>query len=98
MTRAKISELKDRLSFYLRKVRRGEEIEILDRNNPIARIIPIRPASKADEDAWLERLRRSGVVRVGSGAIVEEILRKPPAGKKPVGALQALLEERRRGR
>ena len=41
MTRVKIAELKDRLSFYLRAVEAGDEVEVTDRNRPIAMIVPI---------------------------------------------------------
>ncbi|TNF72486.1 MAG: type II toxin-antitoxin system prevent-host-death family antitoxin [Acidobacteria bacterium] len=35
-----IAELKARLSEHLRKVRRGESLTVLDRQTPIARIVP----------------------------------------------------------
>jgi prevent-host-death family protein len=37
----RIAELKARLSEYLRAVRRGETVAVLDRETPIARIVPI---------------------------------------------------------
>jgi prevent-host-death family protein len=37
-----IAELKSRLSEYLRAVRRGETISVLDRATPVAHIVPIR--------------------------------------------------------
>ena len=40
MTRAKISELKARLSSYLAEVRKGDTVIVLDRKTPIARLIP----------------------------------------------------------
>jgi prevent-host-death family protein len=40
LLRVKIAELKDQLSRYLRAVERGEEVEVTDRNRPIARIVP----------------------------------------------------------
>jgi len=42
MKQARIAELKARLSEYLRSVRRGETVTILDRDTPIARIVPLR--------------------------------------------------------
>jgi prevent-host-death family protein len=42
MKRAHIAELKARLSEYLRTVRRGETVTVLDRETPVARIVPIR--------------------------------------------------------
>ena len=38
-----IAELKSKLSEYLRKVRGGHTIVVLDRDQPIARIVPYRP-------------------------------------------------------
>jgi prevent-host-death family protein len=38
----RIAELKARLSEYLRAVRRGETIAVLDRDTPIAQIVPVR--------------------------------------------------------
>jgi prevent-host-death family protein len=41
MKRVKIAELKDQLSKHLRAVEGGEEVEVTDRNRPIARIVPV---------------------------------------------------------
>ncbi len=41
MKRAKVSELKARLSAFLADVRRGETVIVCDRNTPIARLVPI---------------------------------------------------------
>jgi len=41
MKRVKIAELKDQLSRHLREVERGGEIEVTDRDRPIARIVPV---------------------------------------------------------
>jgi len=42
MKQVRIAELKARLSEYLRAVRRGETIAVLDRETPVAQIAPIR--------------------------------------------------------
>src|SRR5712691_4580851 len=97
MAQAKISELKNRLSYYLKRVQRGEIVDVIDRDIPVARIVPIRPAPK-EQDAWIERLQRSGIIRGGPMKGVKEILRQKPPGKKSAGVLAALLEERRTGR
>jgi prevent-host-death family protein len=47
MKRVKIAELKDQLSRHLRAVERGGEVEVTDRDRPIARIVPI-DAGKAE--------------------------------------------------
>jgi prevent-host-death family protein len=36
-----MAELKDRLSAHLRAVERGAEVEVTDRDRPIARIVPV---------------------------------------------------------
>jgi antitoxin (DNA-binding transcriptional repressor) of toxin-antitoxin stability system len=40
MTRAKVSELKSRLSAYLAEVRGGATVVVYDRATPIARLVP----------------------------------------------------------
>jgi len=40
MKTVKIAELKNRLSEHLRAVERGAEIEVRDRERPIARLVP----------------------------------------------------------
>ena len=42
MTTVRVALLKSRLSEYLRRVRNGHEITVLDRDTPIARIVPYR--------------------------------------------------------
>jgi len=41
MKSVRIAELKDRLSAHLRAVERGAQIEVRDRDRPIARIVPV---------------------------------------------------------
>jgi prevent-host-death family protein len=41
-----IAELKDRLSEHLRAVEQGGEVVVLDRNRPIARIVPMPPPAR----------------------------------------------------
>ena len=42
MKNVRIAELKSRLSEYLRAVRGGETIAVLDRETPVAQIVPFR--------------------------------------------------------
>lgn len=96
MKEAKISEVKNQLSRYLALVRRGEVVRILDRNVPIAQIVPIERATGAtDGDEALAQLERKGLVRRGNGRIPGSLLKRNPAGRS-AGVLAALLEERRR--
>jgi antitoxin (DNA-binding transcriptional repressor) of toxin-antitoxin stability system len=93
---AKISQVKNQLSRYLALVRRGEVVRILDRDVPIAQIVPIPRAAPAGKGGdVLVDLERKGLVRRGSGRFPREILEKSPTGR-PAGVLEALLAERRR--
>lgn len=96
-----VSSLRAELSRFLEAVRAGETIEIRDRRTPIARIVPVEPTTEADGEGippWLEQLRREGRARIGPMKGVPEILAGIRAGTRPVGAVDALLEERRTGR
>ena len=42
MKHVRIAELKSRLSEHLRAVRGGETISVLDRETPVAQIVPVR--------------------------------------------------------
>lgn len=95
MERASISDLKNRLSEFLQKVRAGETVLVLDRNRPIARIERVGPDSPHDDRA--RRLERAGVVRRGTRRMPLAMLReRAPAGSRSV--VQALLDERAEGR
>jgi prevent-host-death family protein len=43
MKSVKIAELKAKLSQHLREVRRGHSVIVLDRDTPIARLVPYSP-------------------------------------------------------
>jgi len=60
MRTAKISELKAKLSAHIEYVKRGEEVLILDRNKPVAKLVSA--ASATDADARLQRLIAKGIV------------------------------------
>jgi antitoxin (DNA-binding transcriptional repressor) of toxin-antitoxin stability system len=95
MERATISELKNRLSAFLRKVREGETIVVFDRNRPVARIERIEAGGIDDER--LARLESRGLLRRAVRRPSADELRSPgPAAKRSV--VRALIDERREGR
>jgi antitoxin (DNA-binding transcriptional repressor) of toxin-antitoxin stability system len=96
MKEAKISEIKNNLSRFLTLVRRGETVRILDRDRPIAQIVPILDAGDPG-DAALADMERKGLVRRGSGVVDPSILDGDSLGR-PSGVLSALLDEREHGR
>lgn len=98
MRSVNISTLRAQLSRLLAAVRRGQTVQILDRDVPIAQLVPVpqEPAG-GDDAATIDRLRRSGA-QIGTLRSVPEILNELPPGPAKTGALDALLEERGRGR
>jgi prevent-host-death family protein len=90
MSRASVSELKARLSHYLREVRRGGEVEVLDRGVPIARLTGI--VSRAGRDPRRERLVDAGVLSPGEGDLLAAVERQGPSLSTSI--LEALEEER----
>ncbi len=98
MKTVKIAELKNRLSYYLRRVQAGESILVCDRDRAIARIERIdtqAPLPEGDAER-LDRLERRGVLRRGTGKLSRDwLVRKPRVAADVVAAL---LRERREGR
>lgn len=80
MKYAKIGELRDALSRYIDEVREGSEVLVLDRDRPVARLVPAGgpspiPASDAE---WLLDLERRGIVRRGKGGYPDVLKRRRP--------------------
>ena len=104
MIQVNISEIKNRLSFYLRLVRGGEQIEILDRNTPLARMIHVSQADTEDNNTpWVKEMEGLGVVTSPKKkGFPPELLAREKVilarEKGEPGVLKALLEERRSGR
>ena len=89
MTTVSISELKANLSRYVREVRRGGEVQVLDRGTPVARLVPL---ATEDTRGGRERLISQGLLRpgqAGAGAILDE-----PLLELPVSVSEALAEDR----
>lgn len=80
----KVAELKAHLSAYLRNARRGHGVTVLDRDTPIARIVPYAP-----QNAPL-------VVREAIKPFRDVVL--PPPLARNVDSLAALLAERESSR
>jgi prevent-host-death family protein len=80
MSEVRIADLKARLSEHLRSVRNGGTLTVLDRDTPIARIVPyapqpleVRPAQRRVRD-----------------------LKLPPKPARRTDSVAVLLEDRRR--
>lgn len=82
MKQVRIAELKARLSEYLRLVRRGESIAVLDRETLVAQIVPVGHRS-------LLRVRKPA-----PGTPAPNRVPLPKPAKLNVDVVQLLLEER----
>jgi antitoxin (DNA-binding transcriptional repressor) of toxin-antitoxin stability system len=82
MKQVRIADLKARLSEHLRAVRGGETIAVLDRDTPVAHLVPIRSQSAL-------RVRKPA-----PGTPPPNRVRVPKAAKLNVDVVQLLLEER----
>ena len=95
MEKATISQLKNRLSAYLKKVRAGRSVVIVDRDQPIARLERIAGGSEADDR--ITRLERAGVIRRRKAKLDVAALRRG-APRPGASVLGALLDDRSEGR
>lgn len=79
-----IAELKANLSRYIHAVRKGQTVTVLDRKEPVARVVPITAGRRA---LHVQRAVRQ---------LREVKLPAPLPGK--VDSLSLLMEDRRKGR
>jgi prevent-host-death family protein len=87
MDTVRITDLKARLSEYLRAVRRGRTLTVLDRDRPVARIVPC------------DTERRPLTVRSPPpGAVPLARVPLPPALRVKVDVIALLAEERQHER
>lgn len=95
MIRATISEVKDGMSAYLRRVKAGESVLITEREAPVACLVPVaqvaeswKDADGQHEEARLLRLERGGVVvRRGNGSPLDALATPLPASAALMSAL-----------
>ncbi|MPZ54789.1 MAG: type II toxin-antitoxin system prevent-host-death family antitoxin [Acidimicrobiia bacterium] len=94
MSMVAISEIKARLSEYLARVRRGEDLIITDRGRPVARIVPL-----ADVGSHIAELERGGQIRRPTRSLDPAFLTQPRHRlAERESLLEAVLDERREGR
>ena len=98
MKKARIAELKNKLSRYLEHVRGGGTVLVFDRDQPVAQIVPL-PHGPGDGGGGAERLaqlERRGLIRRGSGGLPDWLgRRRPPRLRGSV--LRDFLKEREEG-
>ena len=99
MNKANISYMRNHLSRMLSRVKEGESILVLDRQEPVARMEPVTGRS-APGLPWREDLVRRGLIRParrGRTATALSNLRMPTC-RKGGDVLKALLADREEGR
>ncbi len=82
MKQVRIADLKARLSEHLRAVRAGESIAVLDRDTPVAQLIPIRES------------RALRIQKPAPGAPPLYRIKVPKRTRLNVDVVQLLLDER----
>ncbi|MBI4583022.1 MAG: type II toxin-antitoxin system prevent-host-death family antitoxin [Planctomycetes bacterium] len=92
MLKVSVTELKNKLSYYLRLVKGGETIEVLERSLPVAKLQGVAGES-TEGDAHLKRLIREGIVTPGKKPDPKAVLKTPPIPCK-VDPVKILIEER----
>jgi len=86
-----IRELRQNLSVHLRRVRKGEILEVTDRGQPVAILAPLPESSSP-----IARLRLGGRIARGATGRLEDV--RPLRGAGLGSALRRALEEQRADR
>ncbi|MFN2317331.1 MAG: type II toxin-antitoxin system Phd/YefM family antitoxin [Gemmatimonadales bacterium] len=81
-----VAELKAKLSEYLRGARRGRTVTVLDRETPVAQLVPMASTELLSVRPRAGRHRSLGQVPL------------PPPVRLPVDPVSLLLEDRESGR
>jgi antitoxin (DNA-binding transcriptional repressor) of toxin-antitoxin stability system len=99
MKLVKVSEAKNGLSRHLEYVKRGGRVRILDRDTPVADLVPVEQDGLAgDDERWLATQQRRGLLKRGTGGRLPADLLRPGPGGPSAGVVDELLEQRRGGR
>ncbi len=61
--------LKNRLSYFLRMVRDGEIVNVMDRGEVVAQIRPVRRAKAPSDEEVLRDLEQDGLLTRGRGRV-----------------------------
>ena len=97
MEKATISQLKNSLSAYLKKVRAGQTVLILDQGQAHCDARTSRSHDLLDDER-LTRLERAGLIKRSKTARPLEALRGYKPIKTKASLVEAIIEERREGR
>ncbi len=93
MQAVNIAQLRGHLSTYLKRVRRGEEILIRDRETPVAKLVPL-PENEVHSERML-RLAAQGLVRLPEKPMDWDAFFAMPAPDVPLEKILAAIEAER---
>ena len=88
-SRVGVRELRQNLSVYLRRVKQGESLEVLERGHVVAALVPLASGASVTE-----RLVASGRAVRGAGSLADLPLPKGPVSDELSRALANVREER----
>jgi prevent-host-death family protein len=95
MKTATVSKLKASLSEYLRSVKAGEEVLVVERGRAIAKLTPAISSPFVPDH--LVEMEKQGLIKMGSGKLPKGFW-KLPRPKDPKGSVvKAILREREEG-
>ena len=93
MSTVGVRELKNRLTHYLRRAKRGEEVVVTERGRPVAILQSIQAVETPKSlDARLAKLAASGLVSLPTGKLLKRVRRVHVSGP-PVS--RTIVEDRR---
>ncbi len=95
MKTAAVSELKAKLSDYLKHVKAGEEVIVTERGKAIARVVPFTRSGPTP--AEFDEMVRAGLLRPAKKKLPPDFWDRPRAQDPEGSVLRALLEEREEG-
>jgi antitoxin (DNA-binding transcriptional repressor) of toxin-antitoxin stability system len=93
MKKASVSQVKSRLSAYLKDVQRGETVLIFDRDRPVARLEPVNHKDIPEQERVRE-LVKLGIVTAPKGKLDVKAFRAMPGLPPGVDAARAVLQDR----
>ncbi len=93
-----VSNLKARLSEFLRLVKSGETVLVTERGRPVAMLAPVGESHPLNQDPRLQALVASGLIRPPQAAVAADFPDRPRPADPEGRLLKALLQERTEGR
>jgi len=95
-----IRELRQNLSVYVARVKKGERFVVTEHNRPVAELVPAgaeEPREETSEETWEELVKRLGIKEATKPQVFPKPRPYPPDYKGPLIS-EELIRRRRRER